>query len=124
MAFVNRVFNFHGDAAVEFPDVPANAWYAAVVRAAVAAGYIGGYPDGTMRPTAKITRQEAAAIICRVLGLEENADEAERFADAAAIPAWSKGVIGAVAAAGAMRGYEDVTFRPTRNITRAEPAGC
>jgi hypothetical protein len=100
--------------------VPANAWYAPVVLVAIAAGYIAGYEDGTVRPAAPITRQEAAAIISRILGLEENAAAAERFTDAAAIPAWSRGVIGAVAAAGAMGGYEDGSFRPTRNITRAE----
>jgi flagellar biosynthesis regulator FlaF len=120
MAFVNRVFKFNGDAEIEFSDVPVDVWYATVVRTAVAAGYIGGYPDGTMRPTASITRQEAAAIISRVLGLEENAAEAERFTDAASIPAWSKGVVGAVAAVGAMGGYPDGSFGPINNITRAE----
>ena len=31
-------------------------------------GYVDGYPDGTFRPDAGITRAEAAAVVNRVMG--------------------------------------------------------
>ncbi len=51
-----------------FVDVPANAWYADFIDAAVDLGLIEGYPDGTIRPEATITRAEACTIVNRTLG--------------------------------------------------------
>ena len=51
-----------------YSDVPANAWYADFIDAAVDLGLIEGYPDGTIRPQASITRAEACTIVNRTLG--------------------------------------------------------
>ena len=51
-----------------FVDVPANAWYADFIDAAVDLGLIEGYPDGTIRPDNTITRAEACTIVNRTLG--------------------------------------------------------
>ena len=51
-----------------YSDVPANAWYADFIDAAVDLGLIEGYPDGTIRPNASITRAEACTIVNRTLG--------------------------------------------------------
>lgn len=120
MAFANRAFIFETEAAAGYSDVAAGAWYAKVVAKAAAAGYIQGYPDGTMKPNAPITRQEAAVILSSILALKSDDSEAGAFNDAAAIPGWSKGAVGAVAQAGMMKGYPDGSFRPQANITRAE----
>ena len=45
-----------------FSDVPADAWYAKAVNTLSSLGMLGGYPDGTFRPDAPITRAEFAAI--------------------------------------------------------------
>jgi len=121
-ALANRAFGFTASDPVTFSDVKANAWYAKDVAIAKAAGYITGYGDGTFKPMAYITRQEAAAMISRILELdaEANVEAASHFADYNTFPTWSKGYIGAVYVAGCMKGYSDNTFRAAKNITRAE----
>ena len=50
-----------------FLDVDGDEWYADAIAAAEDLGIIGGYPDGTVRPEANITRAETCAIVNRVL---------------------------------------------------------
>lgn len=120
MALVNRAFSYQEKAEIDYKDVKDDAWYADVVRIACAAGYISGYQDGTVKPDTPISRQEAAVIIMKVLGLKENASAANKFQDASGIPDWSKGAVGAVASAGIMGGYPDGTFGAANLIKRAE----
>lgn len=69
-AFVNRAFSTPstGDKG-KFSDLPETAWFYADVSKAVSAGIMGGYPDNTFRPNNPITRQEAASVLTRLLGL-------------------------------------------------------
>ncbi|MGI6330653.1 MAG: S-layer homology domain-containing protein, partial [Zhaonellaceae bacterium] len=107
---------------ISYSDVASADWYYVEVAKAMAAGYISGYEDGTIRPKNPISRQEAAAMLARILKLDTTANlqALDNFTDKDNIPAWSKGAIAAVVAEGFMSGYPDGTFRPTRNITRAE----
>ena len=73
-----------------FPDVPATAWYCGAVAGAAHYGWLNGYPDGTFRPSASITRAEAATAMNRVLGrvcdknyVNLHADELLAFSDLA-----------------------------------------
>ena len=120
MAFVNRAFNFTEKTSAQFKDVSSSDWYAEVVQKAVAAGYIAGYPEGTMKPNNNITRMEAAAILARITGLSANEGATYKFSDQAQIPQWSRGVVGAVAQSSLMVGYPDGSFMPAKEITRAE----
>ena len=120
MVLVNNALGFTKEAAIDFSDVPADAWFAEHVAKAKAAGYIGGYPDGTAKPGANISRQEVAVIIANLKNLTANAAAADKFNDADLIQDWSKGAIGAVVEAGFMSGYPDVTFKPGDSIKRAE----
>lgn len=124
MSFVNRAFGFTKKSTLSFRDLPAdsNAWYVKEVEAAVAAGYIEGYEDGTIRPHAPITRQEAAAIVARVLKLdvEMDADVLAPFVDRSTFADWSLESIRAVVAKGYMHGTPNKHFLPFKNITRAE----
>ncbi|WP_051273474.1 S-layer homology domain-containing protein [Desulfotruncus alcoholivorax] len=122
VALVNRAFSVEKQnvAGAGFKDVKAGKWYYNDVNTAKAAGYIGGYADGTFRPDQTITRQEAASILVRLLGLEQTGDGLDKFADAATFAAWSRGSIGAAAKAGLMGGFPDKTFKPVKSITRAE----
>lgn len=120
MALVNRSFGFTQTAEVDFSDLKSTNWFAGEIAKASAAGYVGGYSDGTIKPNNQITRQEAASMLSRILGLEDASAAADNFADAQIIPQWSKGAIGVVVAKGYMGGYPDQTFKPTQAITRAE----
>ena len=51
-----------------YPDVPASHWAAPYVEAAVAAGYVTGYLDGTFRPSNTITLAEGVVMALRLLG--------------------------------------------------------
>ncbi|MBO7748158.1 S-layer homology domain-containing protein [Paenibacillus sp. MWE-103] len=120
VALVNRAFGFARTGGAAFGDLEAGDWSYADFQKAAAAGYIAGYGDGTVHPNAPVTRQEIAVIAQRLLGLTPSAASAQAFADAASIPPWSKGAVGAVEDAGIMRGYEDHAFRPANHATRAE----
>lgn len=109
-----------GDAGLP-PDI-AGHWARDAIAELINAGVVRGYEDGTFRPNATISRQEAAVIIGRVLGLAEQADEVRRFRDGQSVGAWAAGYVGAAARAGIIGGYPDGGFRPAGPITRAETA--
>lgn len=50
-----------------FADITGDEWFADVVAAAAERGLLGGYPDGTVRPNATITRAESCAVVNRML---------------------------------------------------------
>lgn len=121
IALINRVAGFNDSSAtISFTDVSEDDWYAKQVAIAVSAGYIGGFEDGTFRPDAYVTRAQAASMIARFANLAADTDRAAQFNDAANIPDWAKGVIGAVANAGYMIGDEKGNFNADKALTRAE----
>ena len=63
-----------GDAASvsPYPDVPRTHWAAPYVQAAVEAGYVNGYLDGTFRPSNPITLAEGVTMALRLLGYENS----------------------------------------------------
>lgn len=120
MTMVNNALGYTEKAEVKFSDVDSDDWYYTEVQKAVQAGYLLGYEDNTARPGNKISRQEAALIIARIKDLSDYASGADIFKDVNQIPVWSKGGVGAAAREKLMVGYEDGTFRPMRDISRAE----
>ena len=63
----------------------------ALVAAAIQAGYLKGYPDGTLRPEQTITRLEMAVVFGRILegfGEQPNPYYFLGFVDGASIPTW------------------------------------
>lgn len=122
MALVNRAYGFSEKAAISFSDVSESDWFYDDVAKAVAAGYIVGYGDGTAGAGNNISRQEAAAVIYRLMKLPEysSKDAIEKFSDYGSISAWSRGAVNSVVAEGYMVGNPNGTFGPANNITRAE----
>lgn len=85
--------------------------------------YVVGYSeDGTVRPNANITRAEVATIFFRLL--TDNARDqfwmtSNNFSDV--LPNdWYNTAVSTMVNMGIIQGYEDGTFRPNANITRAE----
>lgn len=101
-----------------FTDVSASHWSARYISQASAAGLLNGYPDGTFRPEVKVTRAEVAAVIYNYLGLTPPA-EAQGFTDVAS-GYWAAKFIAAVNAEGLITGFENGTFQPRKELTRAE----
>ena len=81
--------------------------------------YICGYPDGSVKPNGNITRAEAAAMLARLLDIEDaGSEEKPAFPDTKS--SWYNKAINAVVERGIMKGYPDGRFRPNAPITRAE----
>lgn len=105
-----------GDGA--YSDVVPGAWYEGAVQKAAAAGVMQGDGAG-MRPLDTLTRQEAAVLLGRALGVAENAGAADSYSDAANIAAWARGYVGGMTAAGILQGSGG-RANPAAPITRAE----
>lgn len=100
-----------------YTDMASDAWYNTAVSTMTKAGIVDGYPDGTFRPDAPITRAEMAKIISLFAKLDKSES---RFSDIAGH--WAEAYIRLAAGNGWIAGYPDGTFGPQRNITRAETA--
>lgn len=100
-----------------FTDVTTDHWAAGYIGAAEQAGIMTGYDDGTFKPEATLSREEMAALLVRAFKLNEGGEAS--FSD---VPtnSWSYPYIASLAASEIVTGYEDGTFRPTQQITRAE----
>ena len=116
---VNRTLGFTAESEISFSDVTERDWFHAEVAKAVTAGYAQG-SGGLFRPNQPVTRAEAAAMLARAAGLAAKEERADAFADAASIPAWARGSVGAAAEAGYMTGYPNGAFGALGSITRAE----
>ncbi len=104
----------------EFSDVADGAWYHEAVTALTERGILNGYEDGTFLPDRTITRAELASIVIRAAEGEETAvKENTAFSDVAA-DAWYAEAVAKASENGWITGYEDGTFRPSGNATRAE----
>lgn len=120
VVLMNNAQGFSKDTDISFTDVAEGDWYYDAVAKAVRAGYTKGYEDGSFKPNQTITRAEAAVMIANAAGLSADESGVAGFTDAASIPAWAKGSIGAAANAGYLSGYPDGSFGATKSITRAE----
>lgn len=99
-----------------YSDVKAGDWFNNAVSTLSNAGIIAGYEDGSFKPNGYITRAEFATIAARFFDVTYNGKDL--FPDISGH--WAKDYINQAANKGFVNGYEDGTFKPDRNITRAE----
>ena len=104
----------------QFLDCAADDWYTPYVIAAQEAGMVTGVSGEWFGAADTITREDMATIIGRYLALTTTADST--FADADEIADYAVGYVTAMVSAGYITGYEDGTFQPKANATRAEAA--
>ncbi len=100
-----------------FSDVSKEHWFNNAISTMANAGIVNGYPDGTFRPNAPITRAEFAAIAARFSDVIY--DGKSGFSDVLATH-WAYDEIALAQHLGWINGYPDNTFRPDQYITRAE----
>ena len=111
----------HTEAAKSFPDVkPTHHFYEAVLDL-TERGVINGYDNGTFRPGENISRAHAAKIMALALELDTVNVVDPGFKDIKKNHPYY-GHIAALVNAGIIKGYEDNTFRPQGNLTRAHVA--
>ncbi len=99
-----------------YSDVKAGDWFNNAVSTLSNAGIIAGYEDGSFKPNGYITRAEFATIAARFFDVTYSGKDL--FPDISGH--WAKDYINQAANKGFVNGYEDGTFKPDRNITRAE----
>ncbi|MFJ7977713.1 NlpC/P60 family protein [Peribacillus sp. NPDC096379] len=80
---------------------------------------IQGFEDGTFRPDESVTREQAAAIINRVL--KKKTTSLYSYKDVATSSRFAAD-IAAIKELGVINGFEDGTFRPKETMTRAQMA--
>lgn len=107
-----------------FTDVAKDDWYFTAVDWGSKAGVINGYEDGRFGVSESITRQDAAVILARVkeacsIVIDKKVSVVE-FGDASDIAQYSIDAVKELQQYGVISGYEDGTFHPMGNITRAE----
>ena len=99
-----------------FRDVASGSWYNTYVATLNNAGVITDSSNGYFRPNEAITRAELAAMLAK---FSETTGAANYFNDVSA-SYWAANAIAICAKLGWITGYPDGTFRPDKNVTRAE----
>ena len=99
-----------------FRDVASSSWYNTYVATLNNAGVITDSSNGYFRPNEAITRAELAAMLAK---FSETTGAANYFNDVSA-KYWAANAIAICAKLGWINGYPDGTFRPDKNVTRAE----
>ena len=110
-----------------YPDTKDN-WARDAIQAMTQAGYLSGYADNTFKPSAQITREQAAAIYGKVLQHNLNEQELAEIATKESSTAysdveadrWSSSAIKLVSAAGIMEGTSKTAFTPSKTMDREQ----
>ena len=109
----------YGPLDVSFADVSSGAWYYTQVMTLASYGVLNGYPDGTFQPNRYVTRAEFVTMIVNLIG---GTGSSSNFTDIA--NNWARASIEIAVSNGWITGYQEqngtYTFRPARQITRAE----
>ena len=108
--------------AQRFPDVASDFWAAATIRQVQTQGFISGFPDGSFRPDAPMTRVQAIVALINGLMLGKGRSEALLiYSDRAQIPSYAIESVAAATSRQIIVNYPDTySLRPLVPITRAE----
>ncbi|MBR4662050.1 MAG: S-layer homology domain-containing protein [Clostridia bacterium] len=114
------------NATVSYPDVKPGEWYVPYLAWATAKGILKGYPDGTAKPNAPVTRAEMAVMLARYASMREltlpAAPLTDAFSDADSFESWYSDEAETLRFAGIFGGDAARRFNPDSNATRAEVA--
>lgn len=108
-----------------YNDTSIDTYYYKYVNSLSSLNILEGYGNGTFKPTNNITREEASVVIDKLVDyLDLNIQSINRklYQDEDEMSWWAKSYIDRTVSYGLMSGYEDNTFKPKKNITRAETA--
>lgn len=102
----------------DFTDCGEDLWCNTAISTLSSMGIIDGYQDGTFRPNAKVTRAQFAKIMVGFFGVDQ-IEYAGLFTDVAE-DAWHSQYVETASRLSLIQGYNDGTFKPNANITRAQ----
>ncbi|MCI2058300.1 MAG: S-layer homology domain-containing protein [Oscillibacter sp.] len=125
-AIIVRALGLPDNGKSSFTDVSSGSWCYGAVGTAVKYGIVQGYSDGSFRPNANITRQQAMAMIARAAAITElggkTAADLSQFKDHATVGAWAKTYVEYNVANGLIQGDSSGHLNPNDNISRAQTA--
>ncbi|MCG8401333.1 MAG: S-layer homology domain-containing protein [Firmicutes bacterium] len=104
----------------QFTDVDKH-WAQKEIAFMVEAGVVNGVSEEEFQPNAGITRAQFAAMLLRLLDVEENPTAAEGFDDVDP-RSWYRGVVGAAVQKGLIAGYDSRRFGPDGPVNREQMA--
>lgn len=105
---------------INFSDISGH-WAEMNIKQAVSNGIVSGYPDGSFKPNATITRAEFSVMLMNALKPQRDG-VVLTFTDKDMIGTWAQRAVAQAVQAGIINGYEDRSFRPAAEITRSEMA--
>ncbi len=114
---LNRVFRFDMPAQNTFLDLDED-FYTRHILCLSEKGIMSGY-EGKVRPNDYITREEASAMLCKVLTLESDSGIDQSFKDGELVSEWAMPYMTALVNEGYLKG-DGGFLKPAQNITRAE----
>ncbi len=104
-----------------FIDLEDTDWYTPYIEAAKNNGIIDGYKDGTFKPNNSINRAEAMKIVISTIYQGQFPEFESTFVDVLSTDWFAPYVIFAFKN-GIITGYDENSFKPAKNMTRAEAA--
>lgn len=107
-------------AASTFSDVPASFWGYDVIERAAALGLAGGFPDGTFRPNAAVSRAQFVQMLWNLAG-RPAASGGVTFSDVPA-DAWYRPALAWAVESGCAGGVGGGRFDPNGSVTRQQAA--
>jgi hypothetical protein len=116
--------------AAKFSDIKSADWFAGAVGAAVQAGIVNGYEDGSFRPQAQINREEMAAMVVRAYEFADGKVAVDqttiskafsKYSDTNKI-VWAQREVALALYVGLMDGLTDTTLETDEQATRAQSA--
>ena len=113
------------ETALQFNDVEPSAWYYDYVMAAYQSGIVKGVSETAFGFGQNIKRADMAVMIYNTLaylGSPMASSDSVRPVDLDSIPEYARGAVTALMSANLLKGYEDGSFGPENNVTRAEAA--
>ena len=116
----NKYFGLTKTSGKVFNDTKTH-WAKIEIDIAVTNGVANGVSLTEFQPDEPITREQAAKMISNYKKLDDtNHDKVAKYKDMNQVSNWALNSVEGIIELGYMNGYEDNTFRPKKNITRAE----
>lgn len=106
----------------DYSDVDSNAWYAPYIKAAADKKIINGTGNNIFGIGMPIKRQDLSVMVYRALGTEEAGSGYSEFSDDNDISDYARSAVLYLNSYGIISGFDDNTFRPKENCTRAQAA--
>lgn len=123
-AIIARVLNLEAYSAKEYNYTDSKGhWAEKYINLVTASGYMNGYEDGSFKPEKNITREEVAKVLANMKlkdGIDVQASKVS-FNDMNSSN-WSYDAVIKIAKYGIIKGYEDGSYKPKKDISREEMA--